>query len=84
MAKFNITEGSVNVLGGVKTGMEVTFIADDGTEAKQYYEVESIDKAEIEATLQKAADEFSEKVSAPQVVAPTLETGVDIEIPEAL
>ena len=59
MAKFNITEGSVKVLGGVKTAMEVTFIADDGGEVTQQHEVESVDKDVIQQELQKSADEFS-------------------------
>jgi len=80
MAKFNITNGSVKLIGDVKTGMEVTFIADSGESAKQYYEVESVDKDEIEQALQKAADEYAAKLEVPQVVAPSLETGKAMEV----
>lgn len=79
MAKFNIIDGSVKLIGTEKVGMMVTFMADSGQEVTQYHEVESTDKDVIEQELQKTANNYSASF-APQVVLPSMETGKDLEV----
>lgn len=80
MSTFNVEEGSIRSEGG-KTFMTVTFKAADGRSSTEHYEVESIDNAAIERSLQAAANEFEARVSvAPAAIS--IETGVDITFVE--
>jgi hypothetical protein len=77
MSKFNIKEGSIKVLGGVKTAMEVMFKAEDGRSVTCNHEVESVEVDEIERQLQLSANEFEGRKSE-EAKTPELETGKDL------
>ena len=83
MAKFKIQDGSIKEMGTSKVGMIVTFRSDDGGEATQYHEVESIDSSVIESELQKSADEFEARVKS-HVDIPKMTTGEFMQADELI
>lgn len=81
MAKFHIKPDTMEIIGGVKLGMEVKFIAENGEETEfQYHEVETTDKELVEKELQASADMFEAQLAVPEAQIPDIETGKAITI----